>query len=298
MKRKPSQRNSRAGSEYETIVASFHRQFAADAVVTENEMINGRQIDVAIRKNVAGHDVLIIIECKDYKRRVEVGKVDELIGKMTDVRASKAVLVSDSGFTQGAITRAENDGRIELSSVIDTNNSKLRSRLTIPVQVAFHQLLLPIHLQIYPSPNRTIVTPEEFSITLRPLMEELFSWSETNNFDLKPGRHEFVREQLFATSNICARFTFEFEKQLITYADPNLFVRGNAQFSHLTQKLLPGGSLNLPSIDLNHMCAPWQQVPNDNTLKNCSTYLSYLQNFSPLMIDQHIDGFIKNTRSQ
>ncbi|MBC7804688.1 MAG: hypothetical protein H7145_00870 [Akkermansiaceae bacterium] len=47
--------------------------------------------------SIIGYPLLIIIECKDYKCRVEIGKVDELIGKIDDVGAARGILVSDSG---------------------------------------------------------------------------------------------------------------------------------------------------------------------------------------------------------
>jgi len=125
------------GEEYEHIVSAIHKQFGGTATITDDEKIKGksgiiRQIDVAIRSQVAGYDVLIIIQAKDYKRKVDIEKVDSLIGTLVDVGAAKAVLVSDSGFTKGAIGRAREDGHIELVSVIDVENQKLKARIGIP----------------------------------------------------------------------------------------------------------------------------------------------------------------------
>lgn len=120
------------GKDFEKIVANIHRHFADKAQITENEQINGRQIDIAIRATIGVYPLLIIIECKDYCRKVDVGKVDELIGKIDDVKAAQGILVSNSGFSEGAINRAKKDGRIQLSSVVDIENGSLRARVEFP----------------------------------------------------------------------------------------------------------------------------------------------------------------------
>lgn len=125
------------GKDYEKIVSAIHKQFSENASITDNDQIKGksgrlREIDIAIRSQVVGYDVLIIVQAKDYKRKVDIEKVDSLIGTLLDVGAAKAVLVSDSGFTKGAIDRAREDGRVELVSVIDIENNKLKARIGIP----------------------------------------------------------------------------------------------------------------------------------------------------------------------
>lgn len=62
-----------------------------------------------------------------------IDKVDELIGKIDDVQAVMGVLVSNSGFTEDAKRRAMQDVRIQLASVVDVENEKIRTRVAIPV---------------------------------------------------------------------------------------------------------------------------------------------------------------------
>lgn len=127
------------GREYEQIVAAIHRQFAGDARIVEDETIRGRsgkprRIDVAIRTAIDSvYPVLVVVECKDYKKRVGIDKVDELIGKIDDVQAVMGVLVSNSGFSDDAVRRAAQDVRIQLASVVDVENEKVRAGVAIPV---------------------------------------------------------------------------------------------------------------------------------------------------------------------
>lgn len=152
--KKNSTKPLKAGAEYEQIVAGIHREFAGDAQVTENEFITGRlsgkprQIDVAIRSTIAGHKLLVIVECKDYRRSVGIDKVEELIGKVEDVGAATGVLVSNSGFSDDAVKRAEKDGRIQLATVIDVQNRKLRTYITIPCIYEHLSVMSPVEIRV------------------------------------------------------------------------------------------------------------------------------------------------------
>lgn len=155
------------GKEYEQIVASVYRQVAGDGTVTENEKIQGksgkpRQIDVAVRREVDGQPELTVIECKDYATRVGIGRVDELIGKIQHVKATYGILASDSGFTEDAIIRTDDDPRITLVSVHDSKNSKLRSKLVLAHKVTYSNLKFPysinVQMNLFESPPPTVLT--------------------------------------------------------------------------------------------------------------------------------------------
>ncbi|BDH08400.1 restriction endonuclease [Streptomyces seoulensis] len=65
-----------------------------------------RQIDVIARGEVAGCPMTVIFEAKCYAALVQIGRVDELVGKALDVAAQSAVLYSPRGFSLGARARA------------------------------------------------------------------------------------------------------------------------------------------------------------------------------------------------
>lgn len=175
------------GKEFEKIVAEIHRNFDSNSKITENETINGRQIDVAIRTTAGSYPILIIVECKDYKRKVEIGKVDELIGKVSDVRAAKGILVSNSGFSSCAVKRAKLDGRIQLSSVIDINNEKLRARIGFP---AVCEQISPTSYKLRVSHNKIgpMKVNHKDMFKLRRKFLEL--WNE-GKLDNSVGQHQY-----------------------------------------------------------------------------------------------------------
>lgn len=65
---------------FEKVVTSIFEQLSTDHLVKHNDKINGRQVDVSIRAKIAGIDLLIIVQCKAYKTKLDVTYVDELLG--------------------------------------------------------------------------------------------------------------------------------------------------------------------------------------------------------------------------
>src|SRR4051812_3236420 len=61
------------------------------------------QIDILIELTIVGIRLLVLIECKSYKRPVEVADVLELIGRLDDIGAHKGVMVTTIGYQQGAV---------------------------------------------------------------------------------------------------------------------------------------------------------------------------------------------------
>jgi Restriction endonuclease len=59
-----------------------------------------RQIDVLMRQQVGHYVMNIVLECKDYKRPVDVKRVEEFHGLLQDVCAQKGALVCPKGFTR------------------------------------------------------------------------------------------------------------------------------------------------------------------------------------------------------
>lgn len=60
------------------------------------------EIDVSIELSIAGLEILILIECKHYKRKVGIENVLTLAQRMEDIGAHKGVIVTTTGFQPGA----------------------------------------------------------------------------------------------------------------------------------------------------------------------------------------------------
>jgi hypothetical protein len=127
---------------FEELVAKIQADLAGDAVVTHNDKITGkrtgasRQIDVSIRKTVGQFELLIVIDCKDYGRPLDVKDVEEFMGLAQDVGAHKAGMVAAKGFSDTAKKRAQDAG-IELYRVVDTDDHDWKSIIGIPAVIEF-----------------------------------------------------------------------------------------------------------------------------------------------------------------
>jgi len=84
--------------------------------VTESEMVFDkkakilREVDILVNQEVAGHEIRIVVECRDRSRSESVEWVDALIGKTHSLDVHKVVAVSSEGFSSSAIEKATAHG--------------------------------------------------------------------------------------------------------------------------------------------------------------------------------------------
>lgn len=259
------------GEEFENIVASVFRQFADTATVTENDRILGRsgelrQIDVSLRTSVVGSELLVIVECKDYSRPVSQGRIDELIGKMEDVGAAKAVLVSDSGFTTGAVKRAEANGRIQLVSVLDTENKKLRSRIHLPIHVEFHDVLFPFNVGFSQETGSKNLSDAELYRLVREhipsVIRDFFDCVKRTTPEMGSGTHVY-RQLVLRTNEHSVFAEISFEKRVRRYFNRDIFARGIGVFDHVSKRLLASTGLDKVSIVEDEVVRSWLPIGPD-----------------------------------
>ena len=65
-----------------------------------------------------GAQLTILVECKRHSRPIEREKINSIYGKLRDVEANKAIVISTSGFQSGAIRYATSK-KIALVAVVD-----------------------------------------------------------------------------------------------------------------------------------------------------------------------------------
>jgi len=130
---------------FEKLVARVQEDLAPNAVVTHNNKIKGcdsselRQIDVTVKQKVGQYDMLIAIDCKDYKRAVNVKDVEQFIGLIKDIRANKGVMVAANGFSSTAKRIGEKAG-LDLYRLFDAEAYDWKAYATIPVLCDFRGL--------------------------------------------------------------------------------------------------------------------------------------------------------------
>jgi hypothetical protein len=93
---------------HELIERFNHKVTWNDRIPDPDNLLQGRQIDVIIRKN----EKLTIVECRIHKKPQDVKWIEELIGRRLSLNADAVIAVSASGFTKGAIKKANKYGVI------------------------------------------------------------------------------------------------------------------------------------------------------------------------------------------
>jgi hypothetical protein len=107
--------------EYEAYVYGALQRLLPGATVRQNVHLPGtkthkqRQVDVLVERRLGTFEFKIAVDCKCYKRKVNVNDVERFLGMLDDIRVSKGVLMTTKGYTTAALKRIENESRdIEL----------------------------------------------------------------------------------------------------------------------------------------------------------------------------------------
>lgn len=119
------------GKSLENIIALIQKTLkdSSETKVFKNfkiENIGGREreIDVLIESKINGFEMKIAIECKDYKGRVSVEKIEAFESKCKRIKGiNKKVFISNKGFQADAINAAKDfDIELQTASKLDINS--------------------------------------------------------------------------------------------------------------------------------------------------------------------------------
>lgn len=158
---------TKSSVELELLVQKIQQQLTPQAEVLHNVKMIGRhtgtkrQIDVLLREKIGQYDINIIIDCKDYKRPIDVKGVEEFAGLLDDVGAQKGVLVCPTGFSDNAKTRAAGL-QIDLYSPVDTDPHKWQVSPAMPAVCDFRVAAIGFGVSMS-APLPFLIMPNFFS---------------------------------------------------------------------------------------------------------------------------------------
>jgi len=131
--------NVNTGKEYEKMVMTVYSTLCNEEIFSEvrhNVLLDGpdgpRQIDVLVVHEHVKVKYTTIIECKDYRGKINVTHVDSFSSKLLDVKASKGILVCRNGFSKTAFQKAK---RLGIEICLIDNAEKLLKGLIVEVPV-------------------------------------------------------------------------------------------------------------------------------------------------------------------
>lgn len=182
---------SRKGKDFEKLVALLEESLTPQGItVTSPEYFTGKQslsrreVDITLRSTIGSSQILVIVECRERDGTEDVRWVEEVIGKIPDIGADKAVIVSSDGFSKGAINLAKAQG-IEIRTLQEVDPSEFSSWLAIRT--------IRKQLRMVNFFNTTIVFPEGIgnNVTISPQInthDKIFRMKKNGNrvsfFDL------------------------------------------------------------------------------------------------------------------
>jgi hypothetical protein len=119
---------STESDKFEILISRIHEILEdEDSIVEWNDNILDpdnpkqlRQVDVSVKKG----DIFNIIECRLHNRKQDVKWIEELIGRRISLNANSVIAVSSSGFTTGAIIKANKYGVI-LKDMVALNDEEI-----------------------------------------------------------------------------------------------------------------------------------------------------------------------------
>lgn len=124
---------------FEDLVAHIQATLAPDALVERNVKMMGRsglerQIDICVRVKAGQFELFVVIDCKDYNRKVDVNDVEAVMGLCQDVGANQSAIVTARGFSDGAMKRAR-DVKMNIYTLIDAEKHEWQTLVTVPILV-------------------------------------------------------------------------------------------------------------------------------------------------------------------
>jgi hypothetical protein len=81
-----------------------------------------RQIDILVKSQSIGRELLIVIDCKKFSKKIDIKTVESFIGFSEDVGAHIGIMITNVGYSKSAEKRAKNhhkDIQLDVVKFID-----------------------------------------------------------------------------------------------------------------------------------------------------------------------------------
>lgn len=125
-----------------------------------------REIDVLLKTTINNFDLIIAIECKDYKKAVQVDRIEAFKSKCERIKGiSKKIFVASNGYQADAIDAAR-EFEIELYNLSEIDEQEIVKWFPI-MQLKGHYLLKqPYNILIEETEKDFIITSEDEELTV------------------------------------------------------------------------------------------------------------------------------------
>lgn len=180
-------RSRKRGTEFEQLAKDLFELLSINDKYTTVEgpkvFLDGkdgkREFDVVIRAVVADLNILTVVECRDWNKKIDMTHLDGFVSKMADVNANKGVIVSRKGFSKNAIKKAKRLGIVLCIAKDAFQNSEFKNvGLDCPVVVSVVESVsvqvVDLHILVKAGAESVILSHDAFSnLNGIPLAERL-----------------------------------------------------------------------------------------------------------------------------
>jgi hypothetical protein len=125
-------------NDFQRLIYLIHHQLAGGAMVTESKFLydrasnTDREVDIVIEVNIGEYLLMVGVECQGRGRVASVEWVEQMAAKHETLPTDKLILVSQSGFSAAARTKARTLG-IEAMTLGQAVRTEWNALVGIPV---------------------------------------------------------------------------------------------------------------------------------------------------------------------
>jgi tetratricopeptide (TPR) repeat protein len=124
---------------YEKEILKYFQETYPETTISFDKTIVGkyskvnRQIDILIEGEVAGYEIKIVVDCKNFSKNIDVKQVESFCSMVEDVEAHQGVLITQKGFSKAAVNRAYyGNHKVELDIINFDDLKELQSTTALP----------------------------------------------------------------------------------------------------------------------------------------------------------------------
>ena len=113
---------------YEEQIFEKLNELFPSSSIKKNQNIKGRysersrQIDILVRSESIGRELIIVIDCKKFSKRIDVKTVESFIGFSEDVAAHIGIMITNIGYSKSAEKRAKNHHKDIQLDIVEFEN--------------------------------------------------------------------------------------------------------------------------------------------------------------------------------
>ncbi len=124
---------------YEKEILTYFQETFPDTTISFDKTIVGkyskvdRQIDILIEGEVAGYEIKIIVDCKNFSKNIDVKQVESFCSMVEDVDVHQGVLITQKGFSKAAINRVYyGNNKVELDIINFEDLKEFQNTAALP----------------------------------------------------------------------------------------------------------------------------------------------------------------------